>query len=266
MCCTVILTACDNVGKDAPQGISEDSRTFSKIKDERMLAEAEDYKGFIFKDGNEIMTFRMKSPKNIEEGKTYPIIIFLHGKGDGGTDNSRHMYKSLINSVDRYVKEDCYVLLPQAKAVCDWTDTSGNKGVNSGVIYNKMLNAVIASYAIDKSRIYLTGMSMGGNGTMYQAYTHSEIYAAIMPLCGYYDMTYFYDMSKLINMPVWLSHGKLDNVLPWTNSLNMYNALIVGGNKDAHITYIEDGYHDITQAFYNHAEVWDWLMSKTKIN
>lgn len=145
-------------------------------------------------------------------------------------------------------------------------DTSGNKGVNSGVIYNKMLNAVIASYAIDKSRIYLTGMSMGGNGTMYQAYTHSEIYAAIMPLCGYYDMTYFYDMSKLINMPVWLSHGKLDNVLPWTNSLNMYNALIVGGNKDAHITYIEDGYHDITQAFYNHAEVWDWLMSKTKIN
>lgn len=258
--CVILMTACDNFGSDAPQGISEDVRNFIKIKDERMIAEAEDYKGYIFKNGDDVMTFRMKSPANFEEGKTYPLIIFLHGKGDGGTDNSRHMYKSLIESIDKFVNEDCYVLLPQAGSKSDWTE----KGNNSGLIYNKMLNTVLASNAVDMQRIYLTGMSMGGYGTMYQAFNHAEIYAAAMPLCGYYEMEYFKDMSALKDMPIWLSHGLLDNVIPWTNTLNLYNALVVGGNSDVHVTYIEDGYHDITSAFYNDAAVWEWLMAKRK--
>lgn len=71
-------------------------------------------------------------------------------------------------------------------------------------------------------------------------------------------------MSTLKDMPIWLSHGLLDTVLPWTYTLNMYNALIVGGNSDVHVTYIEDGYHDITASFYDNAAVWEWLMAKSK--
>lgn len=125
---TLLAVSCVPFGSDAPQGISLDTRTFKKISDERMIAEAENYKGYIFKDGNSVMTFRLKKPSVIKDDMKYPLIVFLHGSGDGGTDNSRHMYKSLINSVGKYVGDDCYVLMPQADKKLDWTQIGGKSG------------------------------------------------------------------------------------------------------------------------------------------
>lgn len=201
----ILLVACTPFGSDTPQGISLDTRTFKKISDERMIAEAENYGGYIFKDGDDVMTFRFKKPSKITEGEKYPLIVFLHGSGDGGTDNSRHMYKSLINSVGKYVGDDCFVLMPQADKKLDWTQIGGKSGdKGSSDLYNKMLDAVIAvNSAIDTNRVYLTGMSMGGNGTIYQAYNYPEKYAAVVALCGYYNENIISDLSRFDGMGIW---------------------------------------------------------------
>lgn len=217
---TLLAVSCVPFGSDAPQGISLDTRTFKKISDERMIAEAENYKGYIFKDGNSVMTFRFKKPSVIKDDMKYPLIVFLHGSGDGGTDNSRHMYKSLINSVGKYVGDDCYVLMPQADNKLDWTQIGGKSGdKGSSDLYNKMLDAVIAkNSAIDTSRVYLTGMSMGGNGTVYQAYSYPEKYAAVVALCGYYNENIISDLSRFDGMGIWLEHSKTDDVVNYKES------------------------------------------------
>lgn len=73
--------------KVAPQGISEDNREFTKIKDKRMYAEAKDYKGFIYKNGDEAFCFRFKSPE-IEKNKVYPYkpMWFFHSRNDNAVD------------------------------------------------------------------------------------------------------------------------------------------------------------------------------------
>lgn len=264
----ILLVACTPFGSDTPQGISLDTRTFKKISDERMIAEAENYGGYIFKDGDDVMTFRFKKPSKITEGEKYPLIVFLHGSGDGGTDNSRHMYKSLINSVGKYVGDDCYVLMPQADNKLDWTQIGGKSGdKGSSDLYNKMLDAVIAvNSAIDTSRVYLTGMSMGGNGTIYQAYNYPEKYAAVVALCGYYNENIISDLSRFDGMGIWLEHSKTDDVVNYKESEGLYNRLISYGrsNNDTKLNLIEKYKHDITEISYDNQALWQWLMAYNK--
>lgn len=260
-----VLVACVPFGKDAPQGISEDTRTFKKIKDERMVAENTDYKGYIFKKGDSVMTFRLKSPTTIEENKKYPLIVFLHGMGDWGTDNSRHMYKSLIESVDKYVAEECYVFMPQTNKNYDWKGTHRKTGKKSEDIYNYCLDELIKTRAIDRDRVYITGMSMGGNGTLYQAYTHPEKYAAAVPLCGYFPDEEFSDLSRLSDIALWLAHSRTDDVVAFEESEKLYNRLVASGRTDIKTTWIDDYKHDITLPVYNNAELWQWMLEKSKI-
>lgn len=264
----MLLVACTPFGSDAPQGISIDTRTFKKISDERMIAEAENYGGYIFKDGDDVMTFRFKKPSKITEDEKYPLIVFLHGRGDGGTDNSRHMYKSLINSIDKFVGDDCYVLMPQADKKLDWTQIGGKSGdKGSSNLYNKMLDAVIAvNSAIDTNRVYLTGMSMGGYGTIYQAYNYPEKYAAVVALCGYYNEEVISDLSRFDGMGIWLEHSKTDDVVNYKESEGLYNRLINYGRNtdDIKLNLIEKYKHDITEVSYDNQALWQWLLSYKK--
>lgn len=264
----LLAVSCVPFGSDAPQGISFDTRTFKKISDERMVAEAENYGGYIFKDGDDVMTFRFKKPSVIKEDAKYPLIVFLHGRDDGGTDNSRHMYKSLINSVDKYLGDDCYVLMPQADKKLDWTQIGGKSGnMGSSNLYNKMLDAVIAdNSAIDTSRVYLTGMSMGGYGTIYQAYNYPEKYAAVVALCGYYNEEVISDLSRFDGMGIWLEHSKTDDVVTYKESEGLYNRLIYCGRsiEDTKLKLIEKYKHDITEVSYDNQALWQWLTAYIK--
>lgn len=264
----ISLGGCVSFAK-APQGISEDSRTFKKIKDERMFAEAEDYKGYIYKENDEAFCFRFKEPKKIEEGKSYPMVIFLHGMGDFGNDNSSHMYRSLIDSVAEYAPEDCYVFMPQGINNRDWSSTgilTGKGGMDA--LYNKCLDKLIEENNIDTSRIYLTGMSMGGHGTVWQAINHPNKYAAIMPVCGLFywdDGTALIDnIQTLKDMPIWLFHSKNDNSVNFSNSIKFTQELDSIGNDTYKTSWFVVPQHDITTYAYDSAEVWEWLFAQKR--
>lgn len=262
----MIFAACTPFASDAPLGISEDTRTFTKIKDARMVAEAEDYKGYIFKTEKQTMCYRLKSPKEIKENIKYPLIVFLHGSIDGGTDNSKHMFRSLIDNVKLNVGDDCYVFMPQGNAKSDWTNYVDKKGKMKGMseIYNACLDTLIEDMSIDKNRVYITGMSMGGGGTGFQISNFPQKYAAAMPLCGYFPEYIVSDISVLKNFPIWLGHSVKDPVVNFSESKGFYDRLVEIGNNDVHNTWLEGNAHDMTKPFYDNAEVWKWLMSKSR--
>lgn len=254
---------------NASQGISADSRTFKKIKDERMFAEATDYKGYIYKENDEAFCFRLKEPNNIEEGKSYPMVIFLHGMGDFGNDNSSHMYRSLIDSVAEYAPQDCYVFMPQGINNRDWSDTgilTGKGGMDA--LYNNCLDQLVAENNIDTSRIYLTGMSMGGHGTVWQAINHPDKYAAIMPVCGLFywnDGTALIDnIQTLKDMPIWLFHSKNDDAVNFSSSIKLTQELDNIGNDTYKTRWFVVPKHDITTYVYDSAEVWEWLFAQKR--
>lgn len=258
LCVAIALTlgAC---AANLSDGIHALDQTYRPVSDKRMYAEAPDYEGYVFVRGTERMNFRMKKPTVTEEGKTYPLVIFLHGAGDNGTDNRKHMYKSLIKGAAQYAPEECFVMLPQTPGDTDWTDGgNGVKGDGYGSLYNALLDAVMADQPIDADRIYLTGMSMGGFGTVYQAMTHPERYAAIMPLCG--GSTWI-DLTALADMPVWMAHSDDDPAVDPVFSHFLYAELLRLGNPNVRCTWYTDQGHQITQAFYSQPEVWTWLFS-----
>ena len=253
--------------KEAPQGLSEDTRTFTKISDKRMFAEAPDYKGYIYKSGEQAFCFRFKSPE-IEKDKKYPLVVFLHGMGDWGSDNSRHMYRSLIDSVEKYAPEDAFVLMPQAIKDWDWSDIGVlvDKG-GMDKLYNECLDLLLDKYPIDKDRVYLTGMSMGGHGTIWQATNHSEKYAAIMPVCGlfYFEKTgiQVQNLDKIADKPMWLFHSRNDKTVPFDNSVKLIKELESLGAKNIKSSWFDEPLHDITKLSYDKKEVWDWLFSQS---
>ncbi|MDE6565953.1 MAG: hypothetical protein K2L47_02660, partial [Clostridia bacterium] len=267
--CALFLIGCMPF-KDAPQGLSEDTRNFTKIKDERMYAEAEDYKGYIYKSGEDAFCFRLNSP-NIEDGKNYPMVIFLHGMGDYGSDNSKHMYRSLIDSVAKYAPEDTFVFMPQGIKNWDWSSDSvltGKGGMDK--LYNECLDVLLEKFPIDRSRVYLTGMSMGGHGTIWQVTNYPEKYAALMPVCGwfYYDGSgekSVNNLDKIVNKPMWFFHSRNDKTVPFNNSTKLVEELESLGATNIKTSWFDEPLHDITSLAYDKEEVWQWLF-KQKLN
>ncbi len=253
--------------KAAPQGISEDTREFTKIKDKRMYAEAKDYKGYIYKNGDEAFCFRFKSP-NIEENKVYPLVIFLHGLGDFGSNNSSHMYRSLIDGVAQNAPEECFVFMPQGVKNYDWTDTgilTGKGGMDK--LYNECLDLLLENYPIDKARVYLTGMSMGGQGTVWQATQHPEKYAGIIPLCGWYylkgvDEMKLKNLENIVDKPMKFFHSRNDNAVDFECSKKVVEKLKSLGATNIEFIEFDEPLHDITPLVYCEKELWQWLFSQ----
>lgn len=268
--CSVLIVlsfvACTQFAADAPLGISQDTRKFKKISDDRMFAEAENYGGYIFKTETDAMCFRLKKPNEPKENEKYPLIVFLHGSGDWGTDSSRHMYRSLIDNADKYAGDNSYVFMPQGRNDRDWTDGYGwSDTLGMSDLYNACLDEIIETYPnIDKDRVYITGMSMGGNGTMFQLYNYPDKYAAAIALCGYYDDEMFSDLRIIKDKPIWLAHSKTDDVAEFQQSMHLYNRLISLGSTNVKTTWIEEYKHDITLPIYQDSEVWEWLLAQRR--
>jgi predicted peptidase len=131
----------------------------------------------------------------------------------------------------------------------------------------KMLQAVeslilkiIKNYRIDKTRVYVTGLSMGGYGTWALAARRPELFAAAVPICGGGDPA---TVNVLKNLPIWVFHGGLDKVVLPEESEKMVRALEKAGGKVRYTLYPE-AYHDSWTETYDNPALYDWMLSKRK--
>lgn len=178
--------------------------------------------------------------------KPLPLIIQLHGAGERGTDLSLmdvHGFSHLLKDCDY----PCICVMPQCPK-----DTFWAARVESIVAFIEQLKAY---YCVDDTRVYLTGLSMGGFGTWYTAMARPDLFAAIAPMCGG-GMAW---NAHTLTMPVWAFHGVDDPTVSVTQSDEMVERMRRHG-LDVRYTRMDGVGHDVWRYAYND-ELMEWLLS-----
>ncbi|MBQ4202861.1 MAG: prolyl oligopeptidase family serine peptidase, partial [Thermoguttaceae bacterium] len=123
-----------------------------------------------------------------------------------------------------------------------------------------LLERLCATLPIDRDRIYVTGLSMGGFGTWGMVARNSDIIAAAAPLCGGYDLKF---ADRMANTPIWAFHGDADGAVKYEYSRNLVDAVRKAGNKDVRFTTYPGVGHDCWTRTYAKQELYDWFLSKS---
>lgn len=196
---------------------------------------------------------------NESDDKKWPLMIFLHGAGERGTNLSRvavHGPPKLVKTQ----KDFPFILVsPQCPANDRWHDEA----------ILGLIDEVVAKHRVDTNRVYLTGLSMGGYGTWSLATKYPERFAAVVPICGGGEIIDVLLSSRqkaaaLKSLGVWAFHGGKDPVVPLTESERMVDTLKKTGCKDAKLTVFPEAGHDSWTEAYNTAGLWDWFLQHSR--
>lgn len=187
-----------------------------------------------------------------ERQQQWPMILFLHGAGERGSDLKKVKKHGSPKIVENRKDFPFIVVSPQCPKDDWWTD-------KVEVLIN-LLDDIVARYDVDTERIYLTGLSMGGYGTWDLSCRYPERFAAIAPICGGGSLG---RACNLKNVPVWAFHGAKDKVVPVARSAEMVNAVKACGG-DAKLTVYPDTGHDCWTVTYDNKELYDWFLEHRK--
>lgn len=193
------------------------------------------------------MQYLLYVPEDYSPDKKIPLIMFLHGAGERGNDINKVKVHGLPKLVSEGKKFPFIIISPQCPLDQRW-DVQKLKTI---------MDEVIDSFNIDHSRIYLTGLSMGGFGTWAYAIAYPDKFAAIAPVCGGGDTTL---VCKIKHLPVWVFHGDKDDVVPIRNSKVLVDALKKCGGNVRFTVYPGVG-HDSWTDTYNNPELYKWLLA-----
>jgi len=196
-------------------------------------------------------------PKDYEaqSKKRWPLMLFLHGAGERGTN----IAKVAVHGPPKLVKQGrdfpFIIVSPQCP--------NGERWDNDVLL--ALLDEVGEKYRVDESRVYLTGLSMGGYGTWSLGLTHPERFAAIAPICGGGDpiVLLLADPKKVAatkSLGVWAFHGAKDPVVPPAESERMVEALKKSGCKEVELTVYPEAQHDSWTETYNNPKLYEWFL------
>jgi len=186
-------------------------------------------------------------PQGYDQSKQrWPLMLFLHGAGESGTNLAKVKVHGPPKIVESKTDFPFILVSPQSPGF----------GWNPDTL-NALLDDIVRHYRVDKHRIYLTGLSMGGFGTWALAAAHPEKFAAIAPICGGGDPA---DARKLVGLPIWVFHGGKDQVVPIQRSRDMVDAVKAAGGNVKFTEYPEAG-HDSWTETYNNPELYSWFLS-----
>ena len=192
-------------------------------------------------------------PKDYDEKKKYPLVFFLHGAGERGDDLDVAMRHGFMQHVRDEGKEYPFIFIaPQCPTGKYW-------GCYTESLL-AFLDYICESLPIDTERVYLTGLSMGGTGSFMLAMAAPERFAALAPVCG--SGIYWFG-EALVDVPVMMYHGDLDEVVPIEESVEMLRAIHKrGGHAELKICYgVKHGAWNVA---YEGDELVNWFLSKKK--
>lgn len=181
--------------------------------------------------------------------KRWPLVLFLHGSGESGTNLAKVKQHGPPKVVEARPDFPFILVSPQ----------SPGHGWNVELL-SKLLDQVMSDCRVDPDRVYLTGLSMGGFGTWALAAAHPERFAAIVPICGGGNPS---DARKLAKLPIWVFHGAQDQTVSPERSKSMVEAIKAAGG-DPKFTLYPDAGHDSWTATYDNPELYDWLLKHTR--
>ncbi|MBI5396176.1 MAG: prolyl oligopeptidase family serine peptidase [Verrucomicrobia bacterium] len=233
--------AATNAGTDEPA--PDNVQTTHSFKTRISRAVSADYLLFLPKD------YRASGKKK------WPLIYFLHGAGERGSN----VWKVSAHGPPKRVRQQpdfpFIVLSPQCPP--------GQRWDNETLI--ALLDSILGKYRVDKTRVYLTGLSMGGFGTWSLGLACPERFAAIAPVCGGGDRISVLlgnpkKVEALKSLPVWAFHGAKDPVVKLEESERMVAALRKLGCKEVELTVYPEAKHDSWTETYDNSKLYDWFL------
>ena len=171
----------------------------------------------------DVRCYRLLAPSTIEAGKTYPLLVFLHGAGERGNDNVNQLtHLPAQMSLPRWRSQfPCFLLAPQCPANENWSSSVADYPDRLELVM-AMICQMLQRHPIDRRRVYLTGLSMGGFGAWELAARYPDAFAAAVPICGGGNAG---RASRLVHVPIWAVHGDGDQAVPVHCSRTMIDAL-----------------------------------------
>ncbi|MCY3556857.1 MAG: prolyl oligopeptidase family serine peptidase [Gemmatimonadetes bacterium] len=181
----------------------------------------------------------------------WPLLLFLHGAGERGDDLELVKVHGPPKMIAQGEDFPFVVISPQCPDGEIWSIES---------LY-ALINEVVETHRIDTSRIYVTGLSMGGYGSWGLAYTYPDLFAAAVPICGGGEPEKAPLMKEI---PTWVFHGAKDEAVPLQRSQEMVDALEEAGGNVRFTVYPEAGHVGAWVNAYGDPELWEWLVSQRR--
>lgn len=187
------------------------------------------------------------------QGK-YPLMIFLHGAGERGTDINKVIANGPLQDKHKEYTKEFAILAPQCPEGQYW---------DVETVYQLIQKIIKDNKNIDTNRIYLTGLSMGGWGSWRLAEKHPEMFAALVTVCGPAGLPEKREAHSIKNIPTRIFHGALDDIVPVDNSIQMYQELKSLG-ADVDLTIFKDDNHNSWDSTYSDPEIYKWILKQRK--
>jgi predicted peptidase len=281
------LSVGDNIITVLPRNSEESDGYKIHIRREDISPIASKFLRLHFVDGEtkRTMCYRLFVPEGYDGTTSYPLVMFLHGAFDMGTDNERQLLGSQGATIwakpEEQEKHPAFVLAPQCPhdpgipdsaflkgrwGTRGWT-TEMSLGMSSPYagqadldMAYKVLESVLRSYKVDRQRIYCTGLSMGGFGTMAMAASHPETFAALVEIAGGGDPM---ELGRIAKIPVWIFHADKD-IVPVKFAKTAFDALSASGGSPKFTEYPPELYfypsaHYSWVPAYADVSMRDWL-------
>jgi len=207
-------------------------------------------------------------------GARWPVILFLHGAGERGTDGLVQTNVGLGPAIRRAPgRFPAIVVFPQVPPDSQWVGTPAEAALAA-------LAQTTKEFRTDPARVYLTGLSMGGHGTWYLAYRHPELFAGVAPICGWVaDMDRFRGSVPVVpaesgaalpalarrlgKLPIWIFHGEVDEAVPVSGSREPAAALRAA-SADMRYTEFLGLNHNVWDGVYASEEFTRWLFAQRR--
>ena len=191
---------------------------------------------------------------NDDPNQQWPMILWLHGAGNRGSDalsiRGAGGPPSRIRNNDPLL-DDFIVLSPQCKSGEWWSSNAAQNNIDA------IVDEHLARFRIDPDRIIITGQRMGGQGTNTAIVRNPNKYAAAVPICGRAENN---QSGSVAHMPIWIFHGDQDGTVPYQASVDWHNALIAAGAQNNDFHTIVGGPHNVWTETYQRADLYQWML------
>jgi predicted peptidase len=213
-------------------------------------------------------------PEAANPAEPRPLILFLHGAGESGTNNVAQVNQNIDNLLAEAKQRGAFLYAPQ---------TNNGWGPATTIDYTMlMINGALIPYNVDASRLYVTGLSMGGGGVWNMLNRYPDRFAAAVPIAAVSPASGFLS-ANLLDDAIWAFHARNDTVVSMNATRNVVNGILRAAAEpipsyppandtttifhfdsqqlDLHYTEPGTGGHGIWTPVYAHEPMYDWLFS-----
>jgi predicted peptidase len=181
--------------------------------------------------------------------KKWPLMLFLHGAGERGSDLEMVKLHGLPKLIEAGQEFPFIIVSPQCPTDGWWTTE----------VISTLLDDLEKNLQVDSSRVYLTGLSMGGFGTWAMAGEFPHRFAAIAPICGGGNELW---IRNITHLPVWAFHGAKDEIVPLEQTTRLVHELKRLGSKKVKFTVYKNAGHDSWTRAYANPKLYEWMLAQ----